>query len=103
MECLRCGNCCRQHPAFVSPDEIRRIIAYLGISMDDWQQRYAGEGPDYHNHFPVRQVNGACVFLRKSGDKYACAIQPAKPDCCTDWIPGLDKKECREGMERMSI
>jgi Fe-S-cluster containining protein len=101
MECLRCGNCCTQHPAFASPGEIQRINSYLGITMDEWQRRYAGEGPDYYNHFPVRQVNGACVFLRKRGSKYACAIHPVKPDCCADWEPGLDKKECREGFNRI--
>ena len=101
MECLRCGNCCTQHPAFVSPEEIRRINTYLGITADEWRRLYAGEGADYHNHFPVRQINGTCVFLKKHGSKYSCAIQPVKPECCINWEPSLDKKECREGMERM--
>ena len=100
MECLRCGNCCTQHPAFASPEEIRRINIYLGITIDTWHQRYAGEGPDYHSHFPIRQINGACVFLKKYGVKYSCDIQPVKPDCCIDWIPSLDKKECREGFDK---
>ena len=87
----------------ISPEEIRRINTYLGINIDDWQQHYAGVGPDYHNHFPIRQINGACVFLRKHRSEYSCGIQPVKPDCCVDWIPSLDKKECREGFYKRLI
>ncbi len=99
MECLRCGNCCTQHPAFVSPAEIRRITSHLGITPDDWARLYAGDGPDYHGYFPVRQSGGACVFLRYDGNIASCEIHPVKPDCCANWVPGLDKKECRQGFD----
>ncbi|MGD9142366.1 MAG: YkgJ family cysteine cluster protein [Dehalococcoidia bacterium] len=102
MDCLRCGNCCIRHPAYVSPAEIRRITSYLGITTDDWSQRYAGEGPDYHGFFPIRQIDGACVFLRFDGDIAVCTIHSVKPDCCVRWAPGLDKEECRQGHERIS-
>ena len=100
MECLRCGVCCSRHPAFVGPGEIRRIVSHLGINQDDWRESYAGSGPGYFHYTPVRQIGGACVFLTRNGDVYACAIQPVKPDCCARWEPATDKKECREGMER---
>lgn len=99
MECLRCGNCCIQHPAFVSPPEIGRIIATLGISSDDWTRWYAGEGPGYHGYSPIRQEDNACVFLSYSGNTAICTIHSVKPACCVRWEPGMDKKECREGLD----
>lgn len=101
MECLRCGTCCTRHPAFATPEEIARIIAYLGITPDDWERDYAGEGPDYFRYRPIRQTDGACVFLKKDGDRYACAVHPVKPDCCVKWEPDPDRPECREGMRRL--
>jgi len=102
MECLRCGNCCTQHPAFVSPAEIQRITSHLKISPDDWSRLYAGEGPGYHGYLPIRQSGGACVFLRYEGNIASCSIHSVKPDCCVRWAPGSDKKECRDGLESRS-
>lgn len=102
MDCLRCGNCCIQHPAYVNSSEIQRITSYLGISPDDWTRLYAGEGPGYHGFLPIRQINGACVFLTFDDKVAICKIHTVKPGCCVTWAPGPDKEECRQGLEGLS-
>ena len=99
MACRRCGVCCARHQAFVNPEEIRRIVAFLGITMDDWDRRYDDSRWEYNNYRLVRHVNGACAFLSYENGLAACVIHPVKPGCCAAWQPGPDRKECREGMK----
>ena len=100
MECLRCGTCCTMHQAFVSEEDIERISAYLEISLDEWSRKYDDPRWQYSQYNLIRQVNGACVFLRKEGELATCTIQPVKPECCRDWEPEPDRKECRAGLEK---
>jgi len=102
MACRRCGVYCTRHQAFVMPDEIRRIVAYLGITRDDWERRFADPRWEYHDYRLIRHVDGACAFLTRDGALAGCAIQSVKPACCSEWAPSPDKKECRQGMERES-
>ena len=99
MECRQCGSCCRMHQAFVKPGEIQRIITYLGITMDDWEQYYDDSRWEYANYRLIRHVNGACAFLRCGDGLAYCAIHDVKPDCCASWQPGPNRKECRERMK----
>jgi len=87
MECRQCGVCCTMHQAFVNPEDITRIVSYLGITMQDWERLY-------------EHVNGACAFLEYDNGLAACAIHPVKPACCANWKPGPDRTECRKGMKR---
>ena len=100
MECRRCGVCCTKHQAFVNPEEIQRIIAFLGITADDWENYYADPRWEYNNYRLIRHVNGACAFLKYQDKLATCTIQPVKPDCCSNWEPSAAKKDCREGMEK---
>jgi Fe-S-cluster containining protein len=99
MECRRCGVCCTLHQAFVRPDEIQRITAFLGITADDWERTYADTRWEYHDYSLIRHVNGACAFLTREGGRAACRVHAVKPACCSAWVPGPDRKECRLGME----
>ncbi len=98
MECLRCGVCCSKHQALVGPQEAQRIAAYLNITPDEWQKTYSE--PKWHsdNNYLIRHDDGACIFLKFADDISYCAIQKVKPQCCIDWMPGADKKECLEGL-----
>ena len=100
MECLRCGVCCTKHQAFVGPEEIGRIIAFLGITKDDWEQLYADPRYEYNNNRAIRHVKDRCAFLKYNGNTTYCDVQPVKPNCCSQWEPSEGKKECREGMEK---
>jgi Fe-S-cluster containining protein len=38
---------------------------------------------------------------RKEGKaKWLCRIHDFKPDACRQWVAGLEKKECRGGLNR---
>jgi Fe-S-cluster containining protein len=103
MDCLRCGVCCTLHQAFVKPDEVPRITAFLGIGADEWERSYADPRWEYSDYGLIRHVSGACAFLTREGGFAACHIHQVKPACCVAWAPGPDRKECRLGMERGGV
>lgn len=100
MECRRCGVCCTMHQAFVNPEDIIRIVAYLGITVDDWQRLYDDSKWQFSEYRLIRHANGACAFLKYDNGLSACTIHPVKPACCSNWKPGPDRKECREGVKK---
>jgi Fe-S-cluster containining protein len=97
MECRRCGVCCTRHQAFVNPEDVARITAYLGITMQEWDRRYDDPRWKYSEYRLIRHVDGACAFLMYDNGLAACAIHEVKPACCAAWEPGPDRAECREG------
>jgi Fe-S-cluster containining protein len=99
MECRRCGVCCTRHQAFVTPEDIDRIIQHLGITVSEWNERYDDQRWQYSQYRLIRQVNGACAFLTYDKGLSTCAIHAVKPACCAKWQAGSDKKECREGVK----
>ncbi len=103
MECRRCGVCCMKHQAFVTPMDIERIVKYLGITVNDWDKLYDDGRWSYSEYRLIRHINGACAFLKFNQGIAICLIHAVKPACCAKWQPGLDKKECREGMKKFPI
>jgi Fe-S-cluster containining protein len=99
MACRRCGVCCTNHQAFVNPEDIERIVAYLGITMDDWDRLYDDSRWQYSEYRLIRHVSGACAFLRYEKGLAACEIHAVKPACCASWKPGPERPECQEGMK----
>jgi uncharacterized protein len=102
MECRRCGVCCQKHQAFVTPEDIDRITAYLGITLIDWNEKYDDPRWQYSEWRLIRHINGACAFLTFTEGLATCRIHDVKPACCEKWQAGMDKKECREGLEKSS-
>jgi Fe-S-cluster containining protein len=100
MECRRCGACCQKHQAFVTPRDIDRITAYLGITLNDWEKLYDDPRWKYSEYRLIRHINGACAFLTFSEGLATCRIHAVKPECCAKWQAGPDRAECREGMEK---
>jgi Fe-S-cluster containining protein len=100
MECRRCGVCCTRHQAYVRPEDIKRIIAFLGITAEDWEKLYDDPRWEFNDYRLVRHVNGACAFLKYEKDLAVCTIHVVRPACCSEWQPSPEKKECREGMKK---
>ena len=98
IECRRCGVCCTNHQAFVNPEDIERIIVYLGITMDDWDRFYDDSRWQFSEYRLIRHVNGACAFLKYEKGLATCEIHAVKPACCSKWKPGPDRTECQEGI-----
>ncbi len=100
MPCRRCGVCCQRHQAYVRPEELQRITAFLGITVDDWEKLYDDSRWEYANYRLIRHVDGACAFLKYDKALATCAIYAVRPACCAAWQPGPGKKECQEGMKK---
>jgi Fe-S-cluster containining protein len=98
MECRRCGVCCTKHQAFVTPEDIDRITAFLGITLNDWEKLYDDRRWHYSEYRLIRHINGACAFLTFSEGLAACLIHTVKPACCAKWQAGPERAECTEGM-----
>jgi Fe-S-cluster containining protein len=97
--CQRCGVCCTQHQAFVTPQDIDRILEYLGITAEDWDRLYDDPRWKYSEYRLIKHVGGGCAFLKYEGGLATCAIHEVKPAGCAAWEPGPDKPECREGLK----
>jgi Fe-S-cluster containining protein len=77
--CQRCTACCRW-PGFVKVDdvEIATIARYLGLSEDDFIQRYTRLRPQRDGLALIDKENHECIFLEGCD----CAIQAVKPGQC---------------------
>lgn len=75
INCLDCGNCCKNHsPRFKQPD-IKRISKYLGMKEGDFIQKYLRL--DEENDF-VNKVQ-PCQFLQANNE---CEIYDMRPSDC---------------------
>ncbi len=87
FHCKRCGDCCKGYGGtFVTPEDIRRIAAFLQEDPDRFVPKYcqmSGKKPVL-----AQAENGYCVFWEG-----LCRIHPVKPRMCRQWpfIPGLLK------------
>jgi len=98
--CFRCGVCCTRYQPQLSFVEAKRIADALGLSLDEFRDRYVDEswpGPDT---FLIDHHNGACVFLEhiQSSGLARCLIYPVRPSSCKEWVPSLHRQECQEGL-----
>jgi uncharacterized protein len=100
--CLRCGECCRRYQVRLDLAEALRIAGGLGLTGDEFRDRYADRRWPGEASLLVRQENGACVFLQRAagaGDDL-CAIHSLKPSSCREWTAGVHRDECRAGLAR---
>lgn len=78
--CKKCGECCKQSPFVeLSKDEINALERVTGLSSALFTNS-KGVGAD--GCFLKFQGDGACFFLNKSEDGYACGVYEARPETC---------------------
>ena len=102
MECLRCGECCTRYQAYVTLQESRRIAREMGETWPVWLAKYSDpRWPGVESFLLIHQKR-ACIFLRRDegGKTTRCLIHTVKPAACKSWLPGWEKRECREGLSR---
>jgi len=102
IPCLRCGECCRRYQVRLDLAEAQRIAGQLGLTGEDFRDRYADPRWPGERSVLVRQENGCCPFLQRAdenGDEL-CGIQSFKPLSCLEWTSGLDRRECQAGLGR---
>jgi len=85
FECLQCGRCCSGEPGYVwvTPQEIRKIAAFLGCEDEQLEPRYLRR---VGTRFSLTEMpNGDCVFLARRNGRAVCAIYPVRPLQCRTW------------------
>ncbi len=102
MKCFLCGVCCTRFHVRLDFDEAHRIAVGLGISWEEFKEKYLDPGWPGTSSFILARQNNECIFLerRKDGKTAVCWIQNFKPSACREWSAGLEKKECCEGLEK---
>ena len=99
--CTACGACCRRNGyVWLSPPDIARLSAHLGLPVEEFLARYthsvAVEGQDEPGIHLARAPHG-CVFLDDATN--ACTVQEAKPTQCRlfpFWPMALESPEAWE-------
>ena len=97
FECLRCGNCCRPSGYVrLRIDEPAHIADHLGLTPDDFTDRFTELTHDRRALTLIEQPNGVCVFLADQG---VCLIDPVKPWQCRGfperWTDAILERSCR--------
>jgi len=85
IDCTRCANCCKTiNPGFTDQD-IARIAAHLGVSVEDFIEGYLEIDP-IGGEYQTRET--PCPFL---GRDDRCTIYEVRPEGCRGF-PHTDKK-----------
>ena len=75
IDCLQCGNCCKNYSPRFKPPDIKRISKYLGMKEGDFKDQYLftdEEGDHVTKEKP-------CPFL---GSDNFCSIYDMRPTDC---------------------
>lgn len=83
--CRQCGECCHGDKGIlVTPEEARRLAAFLCLTMKELYRDYLIPSPLGPQ---VATRNGACIFLEDN----RCRVHPVKPRICRQWpfLPAL--------------
>jgi uncharacterized protein len=81
-QCQRCTNCCRW-PGDVKVDdaEVAAIAAYLGLSTEEFIQRYTRLRLNRQGLSIIERPDHSCIFLEGRD----CLINDVKPQQCRDF------------------
>jgi len=102
IPCFRCGVCCMKYSPRVTMTEAEHIAGTLGISLEMFLERYSDDSWFEPGYYLLDSQDGACIFMVESEDSrmFSCLIHPIRPQVCQEWQPGLERKECLEGLQK---
>ena len=102
MPCFRCGICCMKYSPRVTAAEAEHIADSLGVSLEMFLERYVDDSWFEPGFYLLDTQDGACIFLDETDDTRlkSCRIHSIRPEVCREWQPGLDRKECLEGLQK---
>ena len=78
FDCLQCANCCKSIPPIVSSRDSKRISSHLGLSKQEFQNKYLvqdNDGDTVINASP-------CPFLEEDN---RCRIYEVRPNACRQY------------------
>jgi hypothetical protein len=100
--CFMCGICCTGYHILVTPEDCQRIAPVLGMTTDEFIEKYAYKPfPEFDNMI-LRHNQSRCPFL-KPADGFTgeiCSIHDVNPGVCRGWQAGPDRRQCLEGLEK---
>jgi Fe-S-cluster containining protein len=99
--CFRCGVCCRKYQVRITNPEAQMIAGQLGMELADFLSKFTDPRWPGQASFLLIHQNESCVFLKTEtdGKLTGCSIHLFRPDDCRAWTPGIDRPECRRGLE----
>jgi Fe-S-cluster containining protein len=102
IPCFRCGVCCMKYSPRVTAAEAEHIAESLGVSLEMFLERYVDDSWFEPGFYLIDTQDEACIFLSGTEDARikSCLIHPVRPKVCREWQPGLDRKECLEGLQK---
>jgi hypothetical protein len=74
----------------------------MGMSLDEFLNKYADKRWPGTQSFLLRKRRGACVFLKHMLDskQSVCIIHPFRPSSCRKWVADWHQRECQEGLTK---
>jgi len=79
-DCCQCNNCCKSFSISVTEEDVNRIAAHLGLTIEDFISGYLVRSSDgYDSEYEIKEP---CAFLNPDGK---CAIQECKPEVCKEY------------------
>lgn len=84
IDCLQCGNCCRELMPSFDEEEIERVSAHLEMTRETFIHSFLQFSADDQAHFTK---HSPCSFLEGN----SCTIYEHRPQSCHDY-PNLHKE-----------
>ena len=85
FSCRRCRHCCSGEPGYVflSKEEIEGLAAFLGVSFDEFLEKYARpiDRGTYYDYSLKELEDYSCIFLGEEG----CKVYPVRPLQCATY------------------
>ncbi len=78
FRCRECGHCCQgQTTGSLNADDLRRMAAFLGLTIEALKEKYLRET---NGVVQMKIVDNHCIFYNGG-----CTVHPGKPWRCTQW------------------
>ncbi|MCX6013137.1 MAG: YkgJ family cysteine cluster protein [Chloroflexi bacterium] len=100
-QCISCGTCCSKYIIRPGYLEARRIADGLGLSWDDFLEKYSNMAWPSPDKVEFKRPGGRCVFLVQENDHtFKCGIHSFKPRGCIEWNSDFHRPECQAGLKK---
>jgi Fe-S-cluster containining protein len=93
IDCLECGNCCRNLGPRIIDRDVQRISKFLRIKPAAFYDSYLTQDEDNHWVFPSMP----CPFL---GEDNYCSVYEVRPKACAEY-PHTEGRQVRSRLSQL--